>query len=304
MNPLMNALHELGGTGTISEINQKVIDNLKLPDNIVSILHGKSTTLSEVEYRLAWTRTYLKKYGLLQISERGVWAIKNEKRDIKEVNSQEVVNYVRSLDKTESKNKLETHLDNNDIDAPIEVKDWREKLIEILLSLKSDAFERLIKQLLRESGFSSVEVTGKTGDGGIDGNGIFRIAGLISFKVLFQCKKWQKTVSSSEIRDFRGAMQGRADKGLFVTTSNFTKDAIKEASRDGATPIDLIDGESLLDKLVTIQPKKANTSLLLNNETSASMTFKSCFRIVEIKPRIRLNASAASNERKPPLTFC
>ena len=103
--------------------------------------------------------------------------------------------------------------------------------------------------LLRESGFIQVEVTGKTGDGGIDGKGIVRINGFLSFHVIFQCKRYRSSVTPSQIRDFRGAMQGRADKGLFITTGTFTRDAIKEATRDGAAPIDLIDGEQLCDKL-------------------------------------------------------
>ena len=120
---------------------------------------------------------------------------------------------------------------------------------QVLISLQPAAFERLIQRLLRESGFTQVEVTGKSGDGGIDGKGIVRVSGLLSFHVMFQCKKYEGTVSSNQIRDFRGAMQGRADKGLFVTTGAFTRDAIKEATRDGAPPIDLIDGEQLADKL-------------------------------------------------------
>ena len=131
----------------------------------------------------------------------------------------------------------------------IENKTWQQELLEIILKITPDAFERLVQRILRESGFSQVEVTGKTGDGGIDGKGIFKIAGLISFNVLFQCKRWQNSVTASEIRDFRGALQGRADKGLFVTTGSFTRDAIKEASRDGATPIDLLDGETLTKKI-------------------------------------------------------
>ncbi|MCE1271999.1 MAG: restriction endonuclease, partial [Acinetobacter sp.] len=96
---------------------------------------------------------------------------------------------------------------------------------------------------------SQVEVTGKVGDGGIDGKGIVRVSGLLSFHVIFQCKRYKGSVSPSQIRDFRGAMQGRADKGLFITTGNFTRDALKEATRDGAPPIDLIDGELLCEKL-------------------------------------------------------
>ena len=102
---------------------------------------------------------------------------------------------------------------------------------------------------MRESGFIQVEVTGRSGDGGIDGHGVLRVGGLLSFPVIFQCKRYRKPVSSGVVRDFRGAMVGRADKGLIITTGSFTRDADREATRDGASPIDLIDGEQLMDKL-------------------------------------------------------
>jgi restriction system protein len=94
-----------------------------------------------------------------------------------------------------------------------------------------------------------VEVTGRSGDGGIDGRGIARIHGLMSFHVLFQCKRYKGSVGAGDIRDFRGAMMGRADKGLFITTGTFTPAAVKEATRDGAPPIDLLDGNDFAEKL-------------------------------------------------------
>jgi restriction system protein len=244
-NPVLQALHELGGSGSISEINNKVIEQQKYSTEIVDALHLEGPA-TEIEYRLAWAKTYLKKYGLLENSTRGIWAISNDKNDIKKVNPKEVVDFVLSL----SKDKKNKTVDDSVVeDDEIESKTWKQELIELLLEMSPNAFERLVQRILRESGFSQVEVTGKTGDGGIDGKGIFKIAGLISFNVLFQCKRWQNSVTASEIRDFRGALQGRADKGLFVTTGSFTRDAIKEASRDGATPIDLLDGETLTDKI-------------------------------------------------------
>lgn len=96
-------------------------------------------------------------------------------------------------------------------------------------------------------------MTGKSSDGGIDGKGIIKIAGLISFHAMFQCKRFQESVTARHIRDFRGALQGRADKGLFITTGSFTRDAIKKAQRDGAPPIDLIDGEDLAKKLKELE---------------------------------------------------
>jgi len=201
-----------------------------------------------VEYRLAWARTYLKKYGLIDNSERGVWLIVPEKQDISEVDPQHVVKKVREMVRKEREARPPS--EDSEEELLEEGETWRTKLHQILIQeLSPDAFERLVKRMLRESGFVQVEVTGRTGDGGIDGKGIVKAGGLLSFHVLFQCKKYQGSVSSGAIRDFRGALIGRADKGLFVTTGTFTRDAAREATRDGATPIDLMNGEELAEKL-------------------------------------------------------
>ena len=126
---------------------------------------------------------------------------------------------------------------------------WREELLATLFNLKPDAFERLCQRVLRESGFTQVKVTGRSGDGGIDGVGLVRLGGLLSFPVLFQCKRYRGVVGPSTIRDFRGAMVGRADRGLVITTGTFSRDTRMEATRDGAPPIDLVDNEQLIDKL-------------------------------------------------------
>jgi restriction system protein len=125
---------------------------------------------------------------------------------------------------------------------------WQDRLLECLLKMKPPAFERLCQKILKDSGFIKVEVTGRSGDGGIDGIGVFRL-NLLSFHVFFQCKRWKGSVGASVIRDFRGAMVGRADKGLVMTTGTFTTDARREATRDGAPAIDLVDGETLCELL-------------------------------------------------------
>lgn len=119
----------------------------------------------------------------------------------------------------------------------------------IIENVSPAGFERLVQRFLREKGFTQVEITGRTGDGGIDGTGIARINGILSFYIIFQCKKYQGSVSANQVRDFRGAMVGRTDKGLIITTGTFTRDAVKEATRDGAPTIDLIDGERFAEKL-------------------------------------------------------
>ncbi len=249
MNPLLQALHELGGSGSVEEISAKVSEMLDLPEEILSIPHDpERSSQTEVEYRLAWARTYLKKYGLIDNSERGVWVVVPKKRDIKNIDPKAVAKTVREQSRKEREAKQT--VEESEEGLPEEAESWRTKLHHILIKdLSPDAFERLVKRMLRESGFVQVEVTGRTGDGGIDGKGIVRFGGILSFHVLFQCKKYQGSVSSGAIRDFRGALIGRADKGLFVTTGTFTRDAMREATRDGATPIDLMDGDQLADKL-------------------------------------------------------
>ncbi|MEO1209104.1 MAG: restriction endonuclease [Cyanobacteria bacterium J06638_20] len=245
--PTIQALQVLGGSGTIEEIYEQVIQLLNLPDQVLEITHG-NTSQSEVEYRLAWSRTYLKKYGLLENSARGVWSLVSTSIDPDELDAREIVKFVRDTGK-----KKAVSSDPSDESAEaIETSDelaWHQQLHQVLLSLDPTAFERLAQRLLRESGFIQVQVTGKSGDGGIDGVGIARINGFLSFHVLFQCKRYQGSVTASQVRDFRGAMQGRTDKGLMITTGTFTRDAIKEATRDGAPPIDLIDGEQLVQRL-------------------------------------------------------
>lgn len=255
MNPLLKALHELGGSGSIEEISQKVSELSGLPEEILNIPHNpEKSSQTEIEYRLAWARTYLKKYGILENSDRGIWLIVPEKRDVKSVHPQTVVKTVRDDHKKQKeaneKEKVPETDEDTDIEIPDEAESWRSILHNVLIhEIQPDAFERLAKRILRESGFVQVEVTGRSGDGGIDGKGIMRLSGLLSFHVIFQCKKYKGTVTASDIRDFRGAMIGRADKGLFITTGTFTRDAIREATRDGAPPIDLVDGDQLADKL-------------------------------------------------------
>lgn len=256
--PTVKALIDLGGSGTVDEINSRVYEIAEISDEVLQIPHGETGNTCEVDYRLAWSKTYLKKFGLLENSSRGIWALSKPDIDVTKLDYLEIVRVVREQSKpnpteVETKNKKpKTTNEQIEEDVTEEVdntEEWKEKLLKILYNISPSAFERLSQRLLRESGFSQVEVTGKVGDGGIDGKGIVRVSGLLSFHVIFQCKRYQGSVSPSQIRDFRGAMQGRADKGLVITTGKFTREAIKEATRDGAPPIDLIDGELLCEKL-------------------------------------------------------
>jgi restriction system protein len=251
MLPLFKALKELGGSASIAEIDEYVGEHSGLPAELLDLPHNaEKSNQTEFQYRLAWARTYLKKAGLIENSSRGVWVITPDKRDVPTFDPAEIVRHVRELHKQErAERDLDDELTDAD-DVPAETDAWRQTLHQVLTTqMEPSAFERLVQRLLRESGFIHVEVTGRSGDGGIDGKGIARINGMLSFHVHFQCKRYQGSVSASHIRDFRGAMVGRADKGLFITTGTFTRDAIRESTRDGAPPLDLIDGDQLADKL-------------------------------------------------------
>lgn len=253
--PTVKALKELGGSGSVEEINNRVYEIAKISDDILQIPHGdEEGTTNEVDYRLAWSRTYLKKIGLLENSSRGIWALTKSDIDVAKLDYIEIVRTVReqakpTIPKTKNVKETEEATEQEITEEVNNSEEWKETLLNVLYKIKPDAFERLSQRLLRESGFFQVEVTGKSGDGGIDGKGIVRVNGLLSFYVIFQCKRYKGSVTPKDVREFRGAMIGRDVKGLFITTGTFTKEAIKEATRDGAPPIDLIDGNLLCDKL-------------------------------------------------------
>jgi restriction system protein len=249
MWPALKAIKALGGSATNDELLDKVIELEGFSPAVQNVMHTEHQT--KLGYRLAWARTYLGKAGAFENPTHGVWAITEKGNALTAEEVEQLPAEVRKLYKAEKGNKPKDNLQEEDL--PPELKDWKDGLLEVLTSqLKPDAFERLAQRILRESGFVKVEVTGRSGDGGIDGVGVLRLA-LLSFQVYFQCKKYKGSVSPSAIRDFRGAMVGRTDKGLFITTGTFTAEAKKEATRDGAPAIDLIDGDSLCDLLKNLK---------------------------------------------------
>jgi restriction system protein len=248
MNPALQALRELGGSAAIDELFNKVVEIMGLDDDQLSILHNPDRgSRSEVEYRLAWTRTYLKKYGLIENSTRGVWALTQQGMQTEMVDPDVAVNYYRK--QLDQERAVQIPIEEES-DAEIS---WRADVLNTILEMDASAFERLIQRVLRESGFIQVEVTGRSGDGGIDGKGIMRLGGLMSFHVIFQCKRYQGSVNASTVRDFRGAMVGRADKGLLITSGSFTRGSLKESTRDGAPALDLIDGDQLINILKDLE---------------------------------------------------
>ena len=244
-NPCLEALHKLGGSGTNQEIENEVINLLNLSQDEINDPHRRSTKLN---YRLRWARNYLKNFGLLENPSRAVWALSPDGLSIQKVDKKNVIDTVRAQHKKTKIDEDTNEFEPEIVEGPDEVS-WRDQLLDVLKNISPAGFERLSQRLLRELGFNDVEVTGKSGDGGIDGNGGLKIGSVITFHVAFQCKRYKKSVGSAEIREFRGSVAGRADKGLIITTGYFTREAKKEAQREGVFGIDLIDGDELVERL-------------------------------------------------------
>ena len=247
--PVIDVLKELGGSGKVSEVQDAAIELLGIPEN--ELEETLKSGDSRVRNQIAWARFYLSKSGYLESSQRGVWTL-TEKGLKSELNDRDVYDMFKNVRETFKRNQDVKQVNIED-EETIEVYSHRKELLNLLQSLPPEGFERICQRLLRESGFQQVKVTGKTGDGGIDGHGILEINPLVSFKVIFQCKRYQGTVSASQVRDFRGAMMGRADKGIIITTGRFSLDAKGEAVRDGVPPIELVDGEKMVDMFENIE---------------------------------------------------
>lgn len=251
--PLLEALKELGGSATPKEAVERVAVIAKVPQE------QREETLKSGMERFAnqvhWARQYLVWAGLIESSKRGLWNLTPEgfRASLNQDESLEIFNRIRERNIRPEKNKptkggssKSNQIHPEDSEQGDEDEEF-ERFIVVLQSLSPGGFERLSLRLLREAGFDRLEVTGRSNDGGVDGIGVLQVNELVSFNVVFQCKKWANAVPPKEIRDLRGAMAGRADKAIFLTTSRFTNSAREEAVRPGADPVELVDGEKLYE---------------------------------------------------------
>lgn len=245
IRPVFMAIKELGGSGSNEEINNKVIEMEKISDEVLSVIQKGFSSKSAVVYRIEWVRTYLKKFGAINNTQKGVWSITNEFDNKIDIDEKAILKSIREM----SNDKKEQSDEKAILDETDKIKNILHKK---LLNMNPYDFEKLSGVLLREAGFSRLQITQKSGDGGIDGYGYLNINDFISFKIAFQCKRYQNNVTSKEIRDFRGSMESDIKNGIFITTSDFTKDAKEEAVAKGKQHIDLINGDRLVEKLIEL----------------------------------------------------
>ena len=259
--PTFEALKALGGSGKNDEILDQIITALEIPDEVADIQHKGRTNKSELSYQADWARTYLRIYGIIENSARSVWSIMPDYVSAPEIDAKTIVDTVtKETKKRRSEKKQTVGSGENDkpedddptndySEYPDELKPWREQLADILQNMDPYGFERLAQRVLRECGFSQVEVTKKSGDGGIDGTGKLKINGIFSFNVAFQCKRYSGLVGAPAIRDFRGSLTTNIEKGVLITTGSFSKAAREEAASPGKQQIDLVDGEDFINMI-------------------------------------------------------
>ncbi|OLD98561.1 MAG: restriction endonuclease [Cyanobacteria bacterium 13_1_40CM_2_61_4] len=252
--PIIEVLKMLGGSARPAEVREQLVRTLNISEDAQA--DTLPSGLPRFDNQVAWARFYLSKAGIIDSSARGVWTLTEKGRALEQLNHQEAVELCYAIHKQFHADRdpepiavtEESEMVAPQVAGTIGNENYQEQLIGLLRNLPPSGFERFCQRLLRESGFQEVTVTGRSGDGGIDGLGILQVTPLVTFKVLFQCKRYAGAVTPSQVRDFRGAMQGRADKGIIITTGSFTSDSKREAVRDGVPPIELVDG----DKLVTM----------------------------------------------------
>lgn len=249
--PLLDALRALGGSATPAEATDKVAELTRASERLLN--EALPSGGSRFKNQVAWARFYLKREGLLDSSKRGVWSLtdKGAKTHLTYSDAREIFKKQVQVDAAKRKQRRQEHdgdaADPHDTPDDADSVDYRDQLLETIMDLPFAGFERLSQRLLREAGFQQVTVTGRSGDNGIDGEGILEVNPFVTFKVLFQCKRYKGSVGAPVVRDFRGAMSGRADKGIILTTGTFTQDARREARRDGAPPVELVDGDKLVE---------------------------------------------------------
>lgn len=256
--PLLDALRDLGDSGRPREVSGRIAKNLNLPDEILD--ETLKSGGSKFHNQVAWARQYLVWEGLLDSSKHGTWKLTEKGRNaqISEAEAREIFLKWVAI---HAQNRKQRDFEDNDEAQPEEdspeelVSEDKPDLISTLRSLSPVGFEKICRELLRESGFGNVEVTGGSADGGIDGHGTLEINPFVSFKVLFQCKRYAKgnLVSRAQVGDFRNAMIGRAEKGIIITTSSFTNAAVQEANREGAPQVELVDGVKLVEMFERVE---------------------------------------------------
>ncbi len=234
--PLLRTLAEMGGRGVPRDIYPRVrqfFPSVTDADVAETLVSGGNKWAN----RIQWVRQHLISRGEVESAGHGVWAITEKGRA-----------RLGAVEKERSAPAPATSFNLEELAEEYSAA-FHDKVLQKLQDLTPQQFERFANALLEAYGFSEMHVTGKAGDGGIDGSGKLRV-GLATMDVAFQCKRWQGMVGRPEIDKFRGAISGEFQQGIFFTTSDFSGPARDASIKKGAVPIVLLNGDSIVRLMV------------------------------------------------------
>lgn len=239
----LQAVDRRGGSAQSKELRNAVSEITGLTEDELEKLSLKS-----VKMQMGWARTGLKSSGHLDNSQWGVWAltieglllVRSEPSAAQKAARQA---YERGWGQIRREKALrEAAGASADSDG-----NWKDGLLQAIQKMGPAAFANLCSILLKEAGFRDLETAGGNGEDEFVGVGVYKHH-LIRSRVYVQCQRRADRIPTREVRAFADAISSRANRGLFITTGTFTRDAQKVA-KDGSQPIDLIDGEELCDLL-------------------------------------------------------
>jgi len=265
MPRVLDCLRALGDSATSSEAIDWIGRKFEVSEE--ERTRVQKNNVRHFDNKVAWAKQYLAWEGLVDSSKRGVWALTPTGKATILTHEASLAIYrkwaaiYRERKTKKNGKKTEEAPESEEVDeaAPAIQETAGDDLLEVLLALTPSGFERICMRMMRESGFEKVEVTGKSHDQGIDGIGILLVNRFVTIKVVFQCKRYSGSVGRGQVAEFRNSVMGRAEKGIIITTGAFTSEAIREATRDGVIPIELVDGEKLVkifeDLELGVKPK-------------------------------------------------
>lgn len=275
---IIKALQDFGGPTKSSLVKEKASEYSFFTD---SDRERKSPNgKSQLDFRLQWAMSNLKKAGLLHSPKRGIWDLTQLGKEVN-LNNFDVWDDVYAISTTlweearsqklAQKEQNQTSLTTQSVDEDTitdsdDAELWREQLLTKLQEMNPYKFEELIVNLMRKIGIR-METTSKSNDSGIDGIGYLRTPELMTYKIVLQTKRFSTgQVTGPDISNFAGTISGHnADRGIFVTTSSYTKDAISR-SRQGANLITLVDGDELVDLLLEYEMGVSEKTIVVIND--------------------------------------
>lgn len=249
---ILAALRQMDGIAKAAAVKEAVVATMAeqhVRVDETQLQSGQTKYLNDMQ----WARMYLVNAELLEpvaVAGHGVWKLTDKGWQVR-LDAQTALDIYNATAK-KTKKVTDTTPAPDDDGQPELIQSWEAQLKNILTSLPHEGFERLCAQIMTKNGLHATKVTGQSGDGGIDGEGLMALdkSGLVSVRVAWQCKRFKEgPIRAGMIRDFRGALDHATNHGIVFATCAFTADAVQDAAMPGKKLIRLVDLKALIDML-------------------------------------------------------